>query len=432
VRPSTGARLGPFVLALLALPFVPVPLRAQTTESAPRPNPAPAADLRAIAALIQKDELATAERQLRRLLAAGGPPAARELLGVVHIKKGQLPEAERELQQALAKDPSLAGARQHLARIYLQQQREDEAIAELRKAAQRGPLERDLALTLAEVELARNNTALAERQIRSAAERDSVSALIMLARLQSNQRDVAGAIDSLRRALDLAPNSEDALSAMSQMSLTARAPVPAIMALEPLTRMCPTVAQYHYLFGVALMQAGDIPAAVEPLQKADALEPNHPLTLVALGLALNSRKLYAEAKPSLAHALDLEPENVEAAAVLAEAEEGLDELEAAEAHAMRALARAADHGKAHLVLGQVRMKQQRYEEARDHLEKAIGGDPTSPKAYYQLSLALARLDDEAGAQKQVALYQKKLKEAEQQVERLRAETGQRPPGGMRP
>lgn len=451
MRFPVAVRFGTPTRLLLSVLLLPGALRAQTAKPAPKPAEtgasdsttkprapaatkadAPAPDLRAIAALIQKDELETAERELRRLLATGGSPRTRELLGVVLFKKGRLDEAARELEQAVAKEPSLTSARQHLARVYLQQKRTEEAVAELRQAAQRGPLERDLAVTLAEVELAKNNTALAERQLRSAAERDSVRALILLARLQSSQRDAAAALDSLRRALQLAPNAEDALSAMSQMSLAARAPVPAILALEPLTRMCPSVAQYHYLLGVALMQAGDVPAAVEPLRKADELEPSRPLTLVALGLALNSRKLYAEGKPFLARALDLEPENVEAAAVLAEAEEGLDELEAAEAHASRALGRAPDHARANLVMGLVRMKQQRYAEARDHLETAIQGDPASPKGYYQLSLALARLDDEAGAQKQVALYRQKLREMEQQVERLRAETGQRPPGGMQP
>ena len=33
---------------------------------------------------------------------------------------------------------------------------------------------------------------------------------------------------------------------------------------RPLTRFAPNVAQYHYMLGVALMQAGDMSAAVEP------------------------------------------------------------------------------------------------------------------------------------------------------------------------
>ena len=130
-------------------------------------------------------------------------------------------------------------------------------------------------------------------------------------RLQSEDGDAAGALDSLRRARAAAPNSEGVLSAFAQMSLAAGAPVPAIRALESLTRICPTVAQHHYLLGVALMRAGDMPAAVEALRAADRLEPDRALTLVALGIALNNRQLYADAKPFLARSLALEPENVD-------------------------------------------------------------------------------------------------------------------------
>ena len=97
---------------------------------------------------------------------------------------------------------------------------------------------------------------------------------------------------------------------------------------------------------------------------------------------------------------------MEAVAALAEAEDGLGELADAEAHAQRALAAATGHPTANLVMGMVRMKQERYAEARDALERAVAGDPGSPKAQYQLSLAYARLGDEASARRHVELYQR--------------------------
>ena len=57
-------------------------------------------------------------------------------------------------------------------------------------------------------------------------------------------------------------------------------------------------------------------------------------------------------------------------------------------------------------MGLVRMKQERYAEARGFLERAIATDPLSAKAHYQLSLACARLGDNAGQAKHLALYQK--------------------------
>ena len=340
---------------------------------------------------------------------------------------------EGELQRVLRANPARADVRQRLARLYLAQGKEDQALVELRRAAETAALDRDLALKLAAVEQAAGHPALAERQLRSAIDRfQSVEALLQLARLQSSRKDAAGALESLRRARALAPNAEEVLSASAQVALAVRAPVPAILALEPLTRMCPTVAQYPYLLGVALMQAGDTLAAVEPLRAAERLEPDRTLTLVALGLALNGRKLYSDAKPALLHALQLEPDNVEAVAALAEAEDGLGELANAEAHAQRALAAAGGHPTANLVLGLVRMKQERYVEAREALERAVAGDPASPKVYYQLSLAYSRLGDEASARRHVELYQAKLKEIEERVSQIRSATGLSARAGLGP
>jgi len=260
-----------------------------------------------------------------------------------------------------------------------------------------------------------------------AASSTSVNELLQTARRQVQAGDGSAALESLRSARALAPNSEEVLSALAQVALSARMLLPAITTLDALTRMCSTVSQYHYLLGVALMEAGDMLAAVESLRQADRLEPERPLTLIALGLAQNSRKQYDDARRALSHALDLEPENVDALAALAEAEAGVGELAPAEDHARRALARSDTHPTANLVMGIVLMKRERYAEARDALSKAIAADPDSSAAHYQLSLAYARLGDEANARKHVEMYQQKLREAEDRMKTLRAATpGERP------
>jgi Flp pilus assembly protein TadD len=79
----------------------------------------------------------------------------------------------------------------------------------------------------------------------------------------------------------------------------------------------------------------------------------------------------------------------------------------------------------------VRMKQERYAEARDALVKAATAGPASAKAHYQLSLAYARLHDEASAEKHRALYRKKVQEMEERVKDVRDLTGFSL-GGMQP
>lgn len=265
----------------------------------------------------------------------------------------------------------------------------------------------------------------------SAANPQSVRALVELARRQSERNELRGALETLRQARSLAPNSEEVLYAYAEASLAGQTPLVAIPVLESLTRMCPSVGQYHYLLGTALIQAGDAAAAVEPLKEAERLEPNEPPVLIALGTALNERQLYTEAAPALLRALSLAPDNVEAMAALAEAEAGLGELSEAEGHAQRALVRSGADATANRVMGMVRMKQDRYAEARDALLKAVASDPSSAKAHYQLSLAYARLDDEVSAEKQLALYRRCVAEAESRIKQVRALTGFSL-GGMQP
>jgi tetratricopeptide (TPR) repeat protein len=259
--------------------------------------------------------------------------------------------------------------------------------------------------------------------VRAAAGPASVKAMLVLAREQSGRKDLRGALETLGKARALAPNSEEVLAAYAEAALALRAPLSAVPVLDALTRMCPYVGQYHYLSGMALLQAGDVAASVEPLREAERLEPSEPQVLVALGTALNDRKLYPEAKPFLLRALSLAPDSVEALAALAEAEEALGEAQQAEDHAGRALARSGDNATATQVMGFVRMKQERYAEARDALSKAVSLDPCSTKAQYQLSLAFARLGDTASAEKHLALYRRCAAEADTRREQVRALTG---------
>jgi len=286
------------------------------------------------------------------------------------------------------------------------------------------PAGREAMLKRAGDELAAGHRDEAARLLRSAADEfQSVQALLQLSRIQSSNRDAPGALDSLSRALKIAPNSEEVLSAFAQLALAVHLPLRAIAVLDPLTRLCPTVAPYHYLLGVAMMQIGEMGLALDSLKEAERLEPDRPLTLLALGLALNNRKLYDEARPLLLRSLERDPESADAMAALAEAEEGLGDLSAAETHARRALERSTANPSANFVLGLLFMKRQRYEDARDAFVKVVTLDPDSSKGHYQLSLACARLGDEACSQAHLDLYKQTLRQTEERVQQLRTQTG---------
>lgn len=291
--------------------------------------------------------------------------------------------------------------------------------------------QKSTALEKADADLAAGRKAEAAAEYRAIADNyGSARALLQLARIQASQGD-ASALKTLESARVLAPNSEEILSAIAQVSLAARLVVPAILTLQTLTRIAPDVAEYHYLFGVALMQGGDMIPAGESLQRAEQLEPHRALTLVALGLVLNNRKLFADSRKYLLRALELEPESPEANAALAEAEDGLGETASAEARARRVLERAPDNATALLVLGMTLLEQGRLPDARTALEKAADADPVSPKPNYQLSLVFSRLGDEAHAREQVEIYRQKLQAMNLRLEQIRSKAGLPGSGGMK-
>ena len=102
------------------------------------------------------------------------------------------------------------------------------------------------------------------------------------------------------------------------------------------------------------------------------------------------------------------------------------DMEAAERNATRVLAREARNATANLVIGMVRMTQQRYAEARDALLVAASADPRSPKPEYQLSLVYARMGDQASSELHLDRYREKLRAMEAAVKALH-DTGR---GGM--
>ena len=384
----------------------------------------PPLDLEAVVAMLQEGRLDQAAGELQRFLAQAENPVARDLLGIALSRMGRIEEAEQQFSRATLLAPDLLAPRQHLARLYLQQGRTDNALTELRVAARLGPLERDLALWLADVDLSLGNDSQAEAQLLSVSERfQSVRALLQLARLQARRGQDETAAETVQRALEIAPNSEEVLAARAKVSLSLQAPVPAILALEPLIRMHPTAAEYSYLLGVARLQIGEMAASIEALRQSLELEPDRPLALIALGTSLNAQKRFAEAADVARRSVRLDPENGEALAVLAEAEEGLGEIEAAEEHAIQALARQPEHAGALATIGRIRMAQARYGEARDVFLRAAASAPGSATTHYQLSLAFARLGDRESSSEHLELYRRFRRESDERLIEIRTRAG---------
>lgn len=387
-------------------------------------QPAPPLGLDAIAKLVADGELAAAESELRRRADLEESPAVRDLLGFVLARQGRFDQAAREFRRALELDSRFGPARLNLARLALRQGRQDEALEHLRAALQSGPLERELRFQLAALEVSRGDVSAGEKLFESlATELDSVRAMLELARSLARRGEGQMALGVVYRALTIAPNSEEVMSAYARLCVEHQAPVPAMRTLEALTRLHPEVAEHSYLLGIARLQLAESDGAVAALRRSLELDPDQVLPLFALGLSFRDQKRFEEAKEALTESLRLMPGHADSLVVLAEVEEGLGEIELAEQHLQRAFELGGQSPEGLYVLGRIRHAQGRYEEARDALERSVEKNPRPRKTHYVLSLAYARLGDREASAKSLELYRKKTKEAEELLVKMRTDAG---------
>ena len=169
------------------------------------------------------------------------------------------------------------------------------------------------------------------------------------------------------RARALAPNSEDVLSAFAQVALGARAPVPAILVLEPLHACCPDGGAVPLpARRRAACRPATCPRAVEALQRR--AERSSPTALTLVGARARPHQPQ-EARRRQAGAARAQPR------ARARQRRGARRPSPRRRRAReiwppprprRACAGAPTpgHATANLVIGMVRMKQDRYAEAR--------------------------------------------------------------------
>ena len=265
---------------------------------------------------------------------------------------------------------------------------------------------------------AARGASVSPEDLQRAAAAGSVRARFELARLLASRGEGEPALTELGRALESAPSSEELLDAYARLALRLGKPIRALPALEALARLDDGNAETAYLLGVSLLQLGDPAVAGETLERATRLRPDMALAFTALGLARNLEKRYEQALAALSEAQVLSPGDLETEAALAEAEQGLGQLDAAATRAEAVLAKSP-HPTAMLVRGLVAMEKQDWPKARSTFETLLTAEPEAARVHYQLSLACARLGDTAASTKHRELYQKALVAQESRIRALR-------------
>ncbi|MEM1206914.1 MAG: tetratricopeptide repeat protein, partial [Acidobacteriota bacterium] len=260
--------------------------------------------------------------ELRGFFDAPTESAARALLGQILAAGGDVEAAEAELRHAAEASPPSAAAAGALGRLLWLTDRPQPAIVYLRRTAAAGPLDRDLALALADVESEAGNLGAAGALLRSVDKRfGSAEALLRLVDVHRGLGELKRALDAADRATVLAPNSEGVLAAHAVVALDAGIVPSAARSVEPLVRMHPRVARYRLLLGRVWAERRQMGEAAEAFLAAVDLDAGLIEAYLPLGLALLHETRFEESAERLRHYLKARPDDLEAIAGLAEAEE---------------------------------------------------------------------------------------------------------------
>ncbi len=358
--------------------------------------------------------------------------AAQLGLGRIAAFSGDLNEATRRFEQALAIDPDNGEARLGLGQVALSLGQLEPAEAAFQAALADEALRVPANLGLARTRLAENDpqaaaryagvvvrlapdylaghyllsqAALAEGDLKAARtaldkvlERapSNVAALYLLANLEARAGNEAAAIRTLERALAGHPDHEDSRLLLASLYLAAQDPGAAVRILETLADQGRN-ARALALYGTAMLELDNADAAAAAFEAAVALAPDAAALRNQLALSLAASGELTAAESQLQEALNLDAGQARSDYLLAMIRLGQGDWDGALAGARSLKAKdpgnpLGDHlaGSAYLAAGDL-------VQARGSFEAALTVDPDYLPAIHGLARVAGRQDGADGA-----------------------------------
>ena len=306
------------------------------------------------------------------------------------FSRGNLAEAARLCDAALARAPRDARALQLAAAIALRQGRPDVALARAGEAVAYDPGSAHAYQTRGQLLRTLGHGADAERDFRRAIEIDPAfpeARASLGALLVANGRP-AEARAHLERALHARPDAAEWRYNLALCDLAEQRLAEAREQLERVLTERPQWPKALNTYGALLVHLGEPQDALGPLAAAVAAAPTLERAWANLGLAQLACGRAAEARGSFERCVAIEPADPEAWTHLGNALRALGDRPGAERAYREALGRDASFAPALQNLGNLLREDGRLEEAIDCLSRAseVSGDPAA-----RLSLAIALL-----------------------------------------
>lgn len=219
---------------------------------------------------------------------------------------------------------------------------------------------------------------------------DRVDQLVDLAGDQAGQGNVAQAIESLREALTLDPDSADAHAMLSVCLLSSNRLHASLKESEIALSLEPDSILALWARTVALVTNRDLKAADAAIQELLAMDPENDAVHSTHAQLLGFRGQREKQRGALERARELSPTDPSHLADLGDWHFDDGNLATAEQLADEALGIDPEHGGSHILKGQIALSRGNVAEARESTIEALRQDPTDIAALNLMVLIKAR------------------------------------------
>jgi tetratricopeptide (TPR) repeat protein len=328
------------------------------------------------AALISGNRIEEAEQQLNSVLKATPNDAlAVNLLGTIRAKQGRLDEAEALFSRAIRIDNQLVGAHMNLAYLYLLKRVPEKTASELKEVIRLDPNNMDASHKLAWLllSLGRFDECISFLEKAKQSHVLTVPLLVMLGDAYSKKGELDKAEASYLSAINEQGNNADALVGIARISQARRDDKNAALYLGRAKDVLTDSPDLLYSFALLALNADLIDDAMPAIKRAIELRPEESSYYFVLGITWLRLK-----KPDLQ-----------------EAEQAFRQF----------LKSRPDDSQGQINLGYVLLKQKRYAEARNLLERSTEKENATPESYYYLGLIAQEQNEDNRA---VELFEKAI------------------------
>ena len=322
-------------------------------------------------------------------------------------KKGALQEAATEYRALLKISPDNARALANLGVVLAQLGEYPEAIASYEKALRLEPQLKPILLNIGIAYFRSRNFFKAAESLEKylQATPDSLQARQLLGlSLVEIGRD-AEAIRYLESSLAAAPNDPSVLYALGLAYLRGRRPE-LFQIIDRLEKLPTGIPAAHFLRGQFHLMYEDYGKATAEFLEARKLNPDLPRLEYSLGLAHLKNQLYQDAIQCFTNELKRYPEDFSSHFYIAYTQEAAGNIAEAELWLGKAMKFEPDSPAAQALLGRIRMKQGRDQEALSALESSTRRNPQDTETRYVLARLYQKLGRRDEAAKEFAEVQR--------------------------